>query len=102
MFFIDSSDIKFETFLNYVFINVIHEIGSKNCNKIVDNHFKMESVRFMTIVMTLCMEYRRWVWIVNKVVNIKIFFKSLGETNVLATSERKNKLWFCKKMKGKE
>jgi len=30
MFFIDSSDIKFRTFLNYVFHNVVNETGAKN------------------------------------------------------------------------
>jgi len=37
MFFIDSSDVKFGTFLNYVFHNMINEIGSKkyqqNCRQ---------------------------------------------------------------------
>jgi len=37
MFFIDFSDIKFGTFLNYVFRNMVSEIGSKkyqqNCGQ---------------------------------------------------------------------
>jgi len=44
MFFTDSSDMKFGTFLQYVFHNMINEIGSKNTNKIVDNHFGTEGV----------------------------------------------------------
>jgi len=39
MFFIDSSDIKFATFLDYVFHNMINEISSRNTNRSVDNHF---------------------------------------------------------------
>jgi len=34
MFFIDSSDIKLETFLNYVFHNMINEIGSIKYQKL--------------------------------------------------------------------
>jgi len=45
MFFIDFSDIKFETFLNYNF-HEVNEIGSKkNINKVVDNHFGTGVVR---------------------------------------------------------
>jgi len=44
MFFIDSSDIKFGTFLNYVFHNVINEIGSKkfqqNCGQLFPDEGK--------------------------------------------------------------
>jgi len=44
MFFIDFSDIKIGTFLNYVFYNVLNEIGIKSLNKIVDDEFKTKGV----------------------------------------------------------
>jgi len=50
MFFIYSSDIKFGTFLNYIFHIVVNKIGSKNINKIVNNHFGMEGVLFLVVL----------------------------------------------------
>jgi len=44
MFFIDSSYIKFGAFLNYVFHNMVNEIGSKKYQHNVDYHFETEGV----------------------------------------------------------